>query len=194
MTLAPIPPVQTPRLTLRAVAAADLADLMEVNGDPHVTEFLPYAAWQSERDAAAWLDRMNQLVGGGTARQLVIVRNEDRKVIGTLLLFKFDQGSSRVELGYALGRQHWRNGYAAEAVGAALSHAFLQLGIRRVEAEVDPGNAASNALLRKLGFTGEGFLRDRWVAKGRTYGVNIYGLLAREWPAAMAPATPARPR
>jgi len=47
---------------------------------------------------------------------------------------------------------------------------------------VNPSNEASNRLLRLLGFTLEGFLRERWVAKGVTYGVNIYGLLAAEWP------------
>jgi [ribosomal protein S5]-alanine N-acetyltransferase len=54
--------------------------------------------------------------------------------------------------------------------------------IRRVEAEVNPDNIASNALLTSLGFVREGYLRERWVGKGATYGVNIYGLLASDWP------------
>ena len=35
----------------------------------------------------------------------------------TALRFKYDEGSQRVELGYVLGRSHWRQGYAAEALG-----------------------------------------------------------------------------
>ena len=52
--------------------------------------------------------------------------------------------------------------------------------LRRLEAEVDPANAASGALLRSLGFAHEGRLRQRWTAKGRTYDVDAFGLLAGE--------------
>lgn len=181
MPLPNIESIASPRTTVREIREADLADLMEINGDPEVTRFLPYATWQSEADGQAWLKRMQTLAATGTARQLVIVRSADGKAIGTALLFKFDEGSGRVELGYTLGRAHWRQGYSTEALRALLSHAFAALGIRRVEAEVNPDNEASNRLLRALGFTHEGFLRDRWVAKGATYGVNIYGLLAADW-------------
>jgi ribosomal-protein-alanine N-acetyltransferase len=183
MPLPPIDSVSTPRTTLREVCAGDLADLMDVNGDPEVTRFLPYATWRSASDASDWLERMSRLTATGFARQLVIVRSVDAKVIGTALLFKFDEGSNRLELGYALGRAHWKQGYATEALRALLAHAFTDMRVRRVEAEVNPANAASNALLCSLGFTREGFLRERWVAKGATYGVNVYGLLASDWPA-----------
>lgn len=182
MPLPPLGPIATPRLTLRDVAAADLADLMEVNGDQEVTRFLPYETWRSDADAAAWLERMTALVAQGSARQLVVARAGDGKVIGTVLLFRFDEGSARVELGYVLGRAHWRQGYASEALRAVVSR-IVELGVRRVEAEVDPANAASNRLLAGLGFRLEGFLRERWVAKGVARGVNVYGLLAREWAA-----------
>jgi [ribosomal protein S5]-alanine N-acetyltransferase len=181
MPLPAIELVVSPRTTLREVQASDLTDLMEVNGDPEVTQFLPYATWQSLEDASAWLERMRTLVATGTARQLVIVCNANQKVIGTALLFKFEEASNRLELGYVLGRAYWKQGYAAEALRALLAHVFAVMQVRRVEAEVNPNNIASNALLRSLGFSHEGYLRERWVAKGATYGVNIYGLLASEW-------------
>src|SRR6185436_12127295 len=70
-TLMPLPSldsVVTPRLVLREIRADDLPDLMEVNGDPEVTRFLPYATWESPADAAAWLERMNKLAATGSAR------------------------------------------------------------------------------------------------------------------------------
>ncbi|MBX3621341.1 MAG: GNAT family N-acetyltransferase [Rhizobacter sp.] len=190
MPLPTIAPLTTARLVVREVEAADLPDLLAVNGDPEVTRFLPYATWQGLPDASAWLERMNALTATGSARQLVIVRQADGRVMGTVLLFKHDEGSRRLELGYALGRAHWRQGVAGEALRAVLSHAFTALQVRRVEAEVNPDNTASNALLTSLGFTHEGFLRERWVAKGATYGVNVYGLLAHEWAQNSPPAAP----
>lgn len=180
-------PIDSPRLTLRAVAASDLPDLLEVNGDPQVTHFLPYATWQSLQDGEAWLARMQALGASGTSQQLVIARRADAKVVGTMLLFKYDEGSSRVELGYALGRSHWGQGLMREAVVAACTHAFGALGIRRIEAEVNPDNRASCKLLVAVGFVLEGTLRKRWVAKGAAYDTHIYGCLAEDWPSARNP-------
>ena len=59
------------------------------------------------------------------------------------------------------------------------------MGLRRLEAEVNPANSASVKVLRALGFTQEGCLRKRWVAKGNApYDTHFFGLLAEEWPPA----------
>lgn len=173
--------IRTDRLIIRPVSGADLDDLMQVNGDDEVTRFLPYGTWRCLDDASAWLARMQALAASGSAQQLVIERIDAMKVIGSVLLFKFDESSSRLELGYALGRAHWRQGFAKEALHAVCRHAFRELSIRRLEAEVNPDNAASNALLQRLGFVREGLLRKRWMAKGAAYDTNIYGCLAEEW-------------
>jgi RimJ/RimL family protein N-acetyltransferase len=181
MPLPECPEIRTTRVVVRPVARADLADLLEVNGDDEVTRFLPYATWRGPDDASAWLARMEALCATGTARQLVFERRSDRKVIGTVLLFHFDEPSARVELGYVVGRACWRQGYAREALQTVCRHAFEEMSIRRIEAEARPDNVASNELLLALGFTHEGRLRGRWVAKGETYDTNIYGCLVEDW-------------
>ena len=176
--------VVAPRVIVRPVAAGDIPDLLEVNGDDEVTKFVPYTTWRSLDDGFAWLRRMEGLAGSGSAQQLVIERVADGKVLGGVLLFKHEPASARLEIGYVLGRRHWRQGVAREALAAVCGHLFLQSGLRRIEAEVDPENVASCARCRRLGFTLEGRLRQRWVGKGRTYDTCIYGCLAHEWPAA----------
>ncbi len=174
-------PIESQRLTLRPVAAADLPALAAINGDAEVTRFLPYATWQSADDGTAWLARMDAVAAAGTGQQLIIVRRADGMVIGTLLLFRFDAGSARVELGYVLGRSHRRQGLMREAVLAACGHVFGVLGLRRIEAEVNPANVASNRLLAGIGFTLEGTLRERWVTKGVAHDTHLYGCLAADW-------------
>ena len=181
MPLQAITSIPSPRLTVRPVSGADLDDLYEINGDDAVTRFLPYQTWRSAEAGSAWLARMEALAASGSAQQLVIERNQDRKVVGTILLFAFDEGSARLELGYVVGRASWRRGYALEALRATCGHAFRALGVRRIEAEVDPRNDASNALLLRLGFVREGLLRQRWVSRGAAVDTNIYGCLADEW-------------
>jgi RimJ/RimL family protein N-acetyltransferase len=163
------------------VTGEHLADLLAMNSDDQVTAFVPYTTWTSLDDGVAWLARVSAHVDSGTAEQLVLQRKADGKVIGTLLLFKHDEGSRRIELGYALARACWGQGYMREAVLAACEHAFSALGIRRIEAEVNPANTASCRLLANAGFQLEGRLRQRWTGKGVTYDTNLYGLLAGDW-------------
>jgi len=46
-----------------------------------------------------------------------------------------------------------------EAIHLVLEHAFLKIGLNRVEANIQPGNSASIALVKSMGFTKEGFSR-----------------------------------
>lgn len=181
--LPPIDRIDTPRLTLVPASAGHLADLLVVNGDDTVTRWLPYATWQTLDDARAWLARVEALVAAGSTRQLVLQHRDHGGVIGALLFHRYEAASRRAEIGYVLGRAHWHQGLMREAVAAACSHAFTALGLRRIEAEVNPDNVASCRLLEGLGFQLEGRLRQRWTAKGNTYDTCLYGVLGQEWSA-----------
>jgi ribosomal-protein-alanine N-acetyltransferase len=181
MPLSPPGPIESARLITRIVETSDLPGLLRVNGDDEVTQFLPYATWRSPSDAQAWFDRMAGIQATGTALQFVIVEKESNTPVGTCLLFRYDEGSSRVELGYVLGRAHWGRGYMREALDSLLAHAFHGMGVRKVEAEVNPVNAASVRILENIGFTREGIARQRWVnARKEAYDVALYGLLKNE--------------
>jgi [ribosomal protein S5]-alanine N-acetyltransferase len=175
-------PIESERLLLRLAVEADLPALFEVNSSEEVTALLPYSHWRSIADAEAWLERMKVLQAGGRALQFVAVSKSTGLAIGTCLLFRFEEGSARAELGYVLGRAHWGKGLMQEALEALVGCAFGSMGLRRLEAEVDPRNRASARLLQRVGFTKEGLLRQRWVAKGEARDVEMYGLLRSEWP------------
>ena len=184
MVLQLLTPLDSERLVLRGVQHSDLPDLLRMNGDDAVTRFLPYNTWVSLADGEAWIARMFAITASGGALQLVVVEKASRSVIGTCLLFRHDEASARAEMGYALARAWWGRGIMREALSTLIGHAFGACELRRLEAEVDPANSASNALLVSLGFTCEGRFRQRWVAKGRRYDTHMYGLLAEEWGAA----------
>ena len=183
MSLAAPEPLFTERLTVRLVEPRDLPALLAVNGDPAVTRHLPYATWAAMADALAWYERMLGIMQAGTALQFVIVRRSDDLPIGTALLFRHDEGSQRAELGYVLGAGLWGQGYMHEALQALVQAAFGPMGLRRLEAEVNPVNTASVQVLERLGFQREGLLRQRWTSakdEGRPYDVAIYGLLRED--------------
>ena len=61
-----------------------------------------------------------------------------------------------VEIGYGINPEFWGKGYATEAVKAAVQWALRQPGVKRVEAETDPDNKASQRVLEKTGFVPTG--------------------------------------
>mgnify|MGYP001183629067 CR=1 FL=1 len=183
------PTVRTPRLTLRLARREDLPDLFAVNADEQVTRFLPYPTWTNAADGEAWFDRMAAHQASGEAAQFVIEHDALQRVVGSCLLFRFDGPSARAELGYVLGREHWGTGLMHEAMQGFVGFAFVTLGLRRLEAAVDPRNHASARLLERLGFAREGLLRQRWATKGELCDSAVYGLLRGDWSGNAAPTS-----
>ncbi len=173
--------IETARLSLRPLGEADLDGLFAVHGDDEVTRFIPSATWTSREDATAWLVRNATMHAEGKARRWVIVEKDGERRVGDCMLFNFDEGSSRAELGFVIGRRDWGRGVMREAAEAVIATAFEALGLRRLEAFADPRNVGSDRLLRRLGFVHEGMLRQRSVMKGEVKDSNVYGLLRTEW-------------
>ncbi|HSR65892.1 MAG TPA: GNAT family protein, partial [Xanthomonadaceae bacterium] len=67
------------------------------------------------------------------------------------------------------------------AAALMLGWGFGTLGLHRVEADIDPRNEASRALLLRLGFRSEGRLRERYRVDGEVSDTEYFGLLAPEW-------------
>jgi ribosomal-protein-alanine N-acetyltransferase len=108
----------------------------------------------------------------------------DDELIGKANLFHFDTGNRRAEVGYVLQRRYWNRGLMSEALTAVLDWAFGELALHRIEADVDPDNRASLALLEKFGFRCEGVLRERWFVYGKWHDSVALGLLADDYRAA----------
>lgn len=85
-------------------------------------------------------------------------------------------------LGIGFGRREdWGKGYGADAGRLALGFAFRELNLHRLCATVFSYNAASRALLEKLGFTHEGTFREHIERDGQRHDMLLYGLLRPEW-------------
>ena len=106
----------------------------------------------------------------GTHVPLVVVRRDDGALVGNVGIVDVVRGLAQgAFLGYRIYNRHWGLGYAGEAVRAAIDVAFLDLGLHRVEAGIEPHNRRSIRLARSLGMRLEGrkklaaYLRGSWV-------------------------------
>jgi RimJ/RimL family protein N-acetyltransferase len=176
--------LETPRLLLRPFKHADATDLFTVYSHPEVYRHVPIGGWTQVDEAHQRIARDINTMAAGEQLRLAVQRTEDARVIGEVLLFNFARESRRAEIGYALARDAWGQGYVREALAPLIDMAFGGLELRRLEAEIDPRNAASAKVLERLGFRQEGMLRQRWILRGETSDSGLYGLLDTDWRAA----------
>ena len=173
--------LSTPRLTLRAPRRGDEPDLFAIHADPAVMRYFSEPPWTDPDRPARQIDEDAGRFEREESFRFAIVLNETGRQIGNCSLHALHRQNRRAEIGYALARSHWGCGYMHEALQALLGFAFGDRDLHRLEADIDPRNAASAASLTRLGFREEGLLRERWIVDGAVSDSALYGLLRRDW-------------
>jgi RimJ/RimL family protein N-acetyltransferase len=176
-----LPILEADRVRLRPLLPDDVEGIFEVFSNAEVMRYWSSPPLPNESAAEQLIAEIINDVASGKMMKWAIARKSDDLAIGTATLFNPDLSNGRAELGYALGREYWGQGLMGEALQALLNYAFEELELRRLEADVDPRNAASIRTLERLGFKREGYLRERWHVDGEIQDALFYGLLKREW-------------
>ena len=143
--------LSTERLVLRPVMADDHAAVLAHWTQPDVRRFLFDGAALSGVEVAETID---ESIGDFAARGFgvwLIELGSTADLIGTAGLRPL--GSSGLEIFYSLAPGAWGHGYATEAARAVVEYGLGPLGLPEVLAEVDEGNAASVAVVKRLGMT-----------------------------------------
>ncbi len=177
-----LPVLQTARLDLRAIVPEDLEALFAIFSDAQTMRYWSRGPYSSLEELQSYFDKTQQAFEDRSQLRWGLVRREDGKLIGVCSMYAIDAGNLRADIGYILNRGAWGQGYMQEALTAVLDYGFEVLSLRRVEADIDPRNAASVASLGKLGFQREGLLKERWLVNGEVSDSLIMGLLRSSWP------------
>ena len=175
------PTITTARLSLRWISTDDVDALFRIFGNSEVMRYWSTPPLANREAAKELLNEIHDSYNRQVMLKWGVARQVDNLVIGTTTLYNIDLGNRRAEVGYALGREHWGQGYMHEALQALLEYCFETLDLRRLEADVDPRNKPSIQTLERLGFRREGYLRERWEVAGEIQDALFYGLLRPEW-------------
>ncbi|MGV2068385.1 GNAT family N-acetyltransferase [Agrobacterium sp. 22-226-1] len=143
-----------PNVKLSRAVKADAEALIDANREstayhsPWVKPFVDHEGFD------AWYGRT--LTGpnlGYVAREA-----EGDTIVGVVNLTEIVWGVFRSAYLSFYGMVGWsRKGVMTEAVRCACRHAFDDLGLHRLEANIQPENVASLALIKRVGFRKEGF-------------------------------------
>jgi RimJ/RimL family protein N-acetyltransferase len=170
------PVLATERLRLRPMTVDDAEALFPTLSDTELMTWWSSAPHTSIEETRAYLaPRLDR----DDWRCWAITLADDDAAVGWVAAGEKRQGGV-TELGYILARAHWGGGIAREAVSAVIDRLFAE-GQCRVFADTDPENAASIALLERLGFRREGVLRAEWETHIGVRDSVILGLLRDEW-------------
>jgi ribosomal-protein-alanine N-acetyltransferase len=168
--------LETERLTLRALTVADGADVHQLMSDPEVMAHWDLAAIDDPDLTDVIVASQVQAADDGKAYYWAATRTADALFLGLVDLSDIDRWHHRAEIGFMLGREAWGQGYGAEAMAAVVTFA-ASLGLKRLTARTHVGNERSEALLRKLGFEQEGYLRGHIQRDGERRDCRLFGLL-----------------
>jgi RimJ/RimL family protein N-acetyltransferase len=143
--------LETERLVLRRITNDDAPFILELLNEPSFLEFIGDKGVRNLEDARNYIltGPVASYERFGFGLYLVLLKAGDTP-IGMCGLLKRDSLPD-VDVGYALRPGFWGQGYAFEAAAAVLAHGREAFGLCRIVAITSPDNAASKALLEKLG-------------------------------------------
>ncbi len=157
----------------------DMEVLFEYRNHPDIARHqdweLPYTAQMAEQ----LIDGQSELDGptDGEWVQMAVERGDD--VIGDVAVGIHDSGR-QATIGYTTAAHAQGNGYATEAVAAVVEALFVEAGLHRIVATIDPHNPASRRVLDKLGFRFEGRSPSSVLVRGEWADDDRFAILADE--------------
>ncbi len=134
---------------------------------------------RSHEDYESYLERIRT----GRTIGFLVRRKSDSCLVGVINVSEPVMGVLQsAYLGFYVFTGLEAKGYMTEGLSLVLDYAFEELGFHRLEANIQPANIASSALVRRLGFRKEGFSPRYLMIDGVWRDHDRWAILSEEWP------------
>lgn len=140
--------IETPRLFLRGFEKEDAGFAISIWNDPEMGEYLPDPSLENVDEE--YLKSIELLGEDAECCYLISESKETGERIGTCSFIP-DKDGKVYDIAYCVHKACWGNGYATEMARGMIDYARLH-GAEKITVDVNKENAASNAIVRKLGF------------------------------------------
>lgn len=163
---------ETERLILRKFVAEDAEAVYRMRSDAATMRFIREPQNRAETDS--WLKLVSGLWEKERLGFCAVIEKSSNELIGWCGLWRLKE-TGEIEVGYAINKKSWGQGYAFEASHRFLEYGFGELDLDEIVAVARPENIASRRVMEKLGmlydYTGEFYGRD----------LVHYSITRREW-------------
>lgn len=167
-------------IALREWRASDADALVASLNDPEIARWTRVPSPYTRADAEEFLAERAARIGSGEELALAIASPATAEPLGSIALNVTSTENARGELGYLVFPAARGRGTGARAVRLLARHALEEAGLERIEILTAAGNAPSQRVAEKAGFTREGLLRSYTENKGRRDDMVIWSLLPGE--------------
>ena len=174
------PLLSTDRLQLRRFHKNDTAFLYKIRSNKKMAESMGVKRHCTVSETESLLDDIDKTYKAQTGINWVICLKDTNTAIGNASVWKITAEHKKGEIGYALNSNYCGNGYMTEALMRIIDFSFNDLGLHRLEANVEPNNSNSIKLLEKLNFKQEAFLREDYFMNGKFYNSIILARLEND--------------
>lgn len=141
-----------------------------------------HRGWVSPPTTAMTYRRYLQRISGPDHRGFLVIHKATGELAGVINISNIIRGAfCSAFLGYYAFSDHVGRGLMLQGMRLALRHAFGKLKLHRVEANIQPGNLASLALVQRCGFVKEGFSRRYLKIGGKWKDHERWALLAEDF-------------
>ncbi|MBR2801009.1 MAG: GNAT family N-acetyltransferase [Erysipelotrichaceae bacterium] len=168
--------LETERLLLRPMQEEDRSALFRnINNDREVLRYYLDRYLEKEED----LDLKPLIEWCQKAKRycFAIVRKDSGEVIGMMNQCSGpDKYFRNVEVGYAIGRKYWDQGYVSEALPVFIDLLFRK-GIHKVTASAMKENAASIRVMQKSGMTYECTKKEEVFYRDRYWDLEVFSVI-----------------
>jgi ribosomal-protein-alanine N-acetyltransferase len=179
------PKLSTNRLILDELRPEDSESLYRHFENKEVVKYYDLEAFTNIDQALSliqlFIKRFNENLGIRWAIKL----KSNGEFVGTCGFNSWNPKMKSSVIGYDISRNYWGNGYATEALREIIKFGFsgyLPCGtLNRIQGDTVPGNVASEAVLKKLGFKEEGLLRESGYWKGHFHDLKCFALIKSEY-------------
>ena len=179
------PEIETDRLALNEIQLDDEAAIFDLFSNKSVIEYYDLEAFISIEQARDLISMFRSRHEASAGIRWAIRLQTSGNIVGTCGFNSWSSKMRNAVIGYDLMPAYCGNGYGSEAVRAIIQAAFtgkLSCGpLNRIQADTVPGNHASEALLRRLGFKEEGLRRESGYWKNAFHDLKCFGLLRSEF-------------
>ena len=145
-----------PRIYIRDVTASDRRELLALNRTSRELHYPWISPPLTPHMFKVYLRRTQRDDHAGYA----ICLRESHEIVGVININNIVTGALRsASVGYYVAHAQVGKGYMREGLARAKEHAFGELGLHRLEANIQPANKASIRLVQSCGFEHEGLSR-----------------------------------
>ncbi len=141
-------------------------------------EFYTHQCWEQQLRL-----RMLETQEDKSLKLFLFLKQDPQTLIGSLNFSNFTRGVfQNCTVGYSLAEGYQGQAYMFEALSAGIEHIFSALQFHRIEANYLPHNQRSGRLLKRIGFTVNGYARSYLCIDGQWQDHILSSLLNPDAP------------